>query len=45
MNIADCESVDPDIDRAFKWFLSFLPAGQWEVRKAAIEQHLVVRHF
>ncbi|MBI1914866.1 MAG: hypothetical protein HYS12_09030 [Planctomycetes bacterium] len=32
--------VDPDIERAYNWFLSFLPAGEWTARKAAIEQHL-----
>jgi hypothetical protein len=33
-------SVDPDIERAFNWFLSFLPPGEWATRKAAIEQDL-----
>lgn len=29
---------DLDIDRAFKWLTSFLPAGEWEQRKAKIEE-------
>jgi hypothetical protein len=30
----------PRLERAFKWFLSFLPAGEWALRKAAIERDL-----
>src|SRR5579871_5797538 len=33
-------SPDPDIERAFNWMLSFLPADDWERRKSAIETHL-----
>jgi hypothetical protein len=33
-------SVNSDIERAFNWFLSFLPPGEWASRKAAIEQDL-----
>src|SRR5262245_50231302 len=40
MNTVDDKQVDPDIERAFKWLMSFLPAGEWNTRKAAIEQHL-----
>jgi hypothetical protein len=32
--------IEPDIERAFEWFISFLPAGEWTARKAAIEQYL-----
>jgi hypothetical protein len=40
MSTAAHRSVDPDIERAFRWFLSFLPSGEWASRKAAIEQDL-----
>jgi hypothetical protein len=33
-------SADPDIERTFHWLLSFLPSGEWERRRSAIEQHL-----
>lgn len=35
---------DPDIERAFNWLLSFLPAGEWDRRKRAVEEHLVRVH-
>jgi hypothetical protein len=40
MKTRDDRFVDPDIERAFKWFLSFLPLGEWAIRKAAIERDL-----
>lgn len=30
----------PDIQQAFDWLVSFLPKGEWESRKAAIEQYI-----
>jgi hypothetical protein len=31
---------DPEVEAAFRWLLSYLPAGDWASRKAAIEEHL-----
>lgn len=42
MESLDDRFIDPDIERAFKWLLSFLPAGEWDRRRAAIDQHLEV---
>jgi hypothetical protein len=33
-------SGDPDVKRSLDWFLSLLPEGDWERRKAAIEETL-----
>lgn len=33
-------SIDPDIERAFDWLVSFLPRGQWAARKSAVEAHV-----
>ena len=32
--------IEPDIQRALDWFLSFLPSDGWEKRKTAIESYL-----
>jgi hypothetical protein len=31
---------DPDIEAAYRWLLSYLPVGEWQSRKVAIEEHL-----
>jgi hypothetical protein len=33
-------SPDPEIERAYNWLLSFLPSGEWDRRRSAIEEHL-----
>lgn len=31
---------DPDVEAAFRWLLSYLPAGDWAARRAAVERHI-----
>jgi hypothetical protein len=40
MSTAKKHTPDPEVEAAFRWLLSYLPAGEWAARKAAVEQQL-----
>lgn len=40
MSTAKEHTPDPDIERAFRWLHSYIPAGQWELRRFAVERHI-----
>jgi hypothetical protein len=39
-NTVNKHTPDPDVEAAFRWLVSYLPAGEWVARKAAVEQQL-----
>jgi hypothetical protein len=40
MDLSEPITPDADIERAFDWFTSFLPVGEWNHRKAAVESYI-----
>lgn len=40
MSTAKEHNPDPDVEAAFRWLLSYLLAGDWAARRAAVERHI-----
>jgi hypothetical protein len=40
MDLSEPIVPDADIERSFEWLVSFLPAGEWDRKRAAVEEYI-----